>query len=66
MSLQLGWPFKSRAAKPEEIAFIEGLSRGFELGLSMASQFDKEAKDKMKTEAINEALERIRGNKTTH
>ena len=63
-----GWQSKSKVshATPIEMAFIEGYSKGFENGLSSASELDDKTKEFIRNKAISEALERLHGNKKTN
>lgn len=60
------WPSKKiENAAAIESAFLEGLSRGFELGVKYAGEIDRAALDNARNRAISETLERINGNTTT-
>ncbi len=68
MTLSEFWlQFKNKGHQltPAEIAHIEGFSKGFDMGLMMSSEVDKRVKDKIKQDAISEALARLHGNHKT-
>ena len=47
-------------------AYIEGFSSGFETGLKMVSEVDKQVIHHIKSEAIDEALRRLNGSNKAH
>lgn len=75
MTLFGSWWQSKNEPKKEEInprskedhihTFIDGFSSGFELGMKMASTFDQKIKDRLKQDAIEEALGRLHGNHKT-
>ena len=46
-----------------EIAYIEGFDRGFDTAIKFVSDINKETKDKIRQQAINETIERLNANK---
>lgn len=46
-----------------ENAFIEGFSSGLKYGLDMASEFDSQIREKIRQQAIDDAIRRMNGNK---
>ena len=56
----LAW--KNRIKARNENAYITGYSDGFNRGIQMASEMDKQAVKRIRESAIDEALERLHGN----
>ena len=61
------FPFFSRSKSDrhsQEVAiYIEGFSRGFDMGLLMSTEMDNRVKEKIKQDSIDETLRRLGDNK---
>jgi hypothetical protein len=48
-------------ATPLDMAYVEGLNKGIEIGLSIASEVDKKVLSSVREKAIEEAIRRLNG-----